>query len=213
MRHLLAFRCALPLLSIAVCVFCLWPERAYVLFLFRSGFATPQTPPKPIIFYVDDPADPIASEQVRDRNFAWLRPILDTLPAAFNLPGGVIQLPTVMITADSIIWKPPGAEMHVWRSLSWTFFGLVFWWIAGRAADALRTSTVRLRWWDLLAAAFSFGSGCLWAILAILGPIFGDADVAFLLEAGGGAWIILGGLTLVAYVLQLRTDRCARATK
>src|SRR4051812_45576292 len=57
--------------------------------------------------------------------------------AAINLPGVLIQLPVALLRVDHDIWKPPGLSVQLWHGITFPIFAMVFWWIAGRATEAL----------------------------------------------------------------------------
>ena len=54
-----------------------------------------------------------------------------TAPAALNIPAGFIGLGRTNLV-------PGGVQRELWLSVTWPLAGLIFWWIAGRAIDALR---------------------------------------------------------------------------
>ena len=56
---------------------------------------------------------------------------------AMNLPGALIQLPVALLFPDHEIWRPPLLSVQLWHGITFPIFGMVFWWIAGRATEAL----------------------------------------------------------------------------
>jgi hypothetical protein len=62
---------------------------------------------------------------------------------ALNIPAGIIQLPYSVNRPSRREWSPDGMDDLVWRAISWPFVCLPFWWIAGRAIDALRAVRYR----------------------------------------------------------------------
>ena len=56
---------------------------------------------------------------------------------AMNLPGALIQVPVAFLFPDHEIWRPSLLSFQLWHGISFSIFALVFWWIAGRATEAL----------------------------------------------------------------------------
>lgn len=128
---------------------------------------------------------------------------------ALNIPAGLIQLPYSMNTPTKRTWSPKGMNDLVWRAVTWPFLCLPFWWIAGRAIDALTAMNYRLVRPRISLMETALGS--IWAAFGAL--IF----VGFLIMAGikkdtgsthiaaaGGLWALLGALSLIARFRQKR---------
>jgi hypothetical protein len=97
----------------------------------------------------------------------------------------------------------------VWRAISWPFVCLPFWWIAGRAIDALRAVKYRslMPRIGLMEAAI----GSIWVLVGallflsflVMAGIKRDLD-STRIAAAGGLWTLLGALSLIARFRQER---------
>jgi hypothetical protein len=131
-----------------------------------------------------------------------------------NLPGvfgeALVSFPTTW--PDS--WYPQFFDLFEWRAISWPIYALLFGWLIGRAIDALRGMSYRVRVWEallLLAVSVFFFS------LADYGVITRPIDAANALDpmAALSPWILAsqlvwGSLCLLptaAWLLQLRKRR------
>ncbi|HZI56059.1 MAG TPA: hypothetical protein VFF39_04760 [Verrucomicrobiae bacterium] len=135
---------------------------------------------------------------------------------ALNLPAGLIQLPYIVTSPSKREWMPVEMDFRVWRVITWPLLCLPFWWIAGRAADALiaikrRQLTPRIGWPETIAGFLII---VLFAI-GFAGLLFGlpKADrtpelTRFL--AGCGLWVFLGSLTVIAQFRQFRLRKAMR---
>jgi hypothetical protein len=128
---------------------------------------------------------------------------------ALDIPAGLIQLPYIMTSPTKREWTPDGIDSRVWRAVTWPFLCIPFWWIAGRAIDALdavKRQLVRPR-----ISLMETVIGSLWVAVGAL--IF----VGFLAMAGikkdpgltriaaaGGLWALLGSLSVIARFRQSR---------
>jgi hypothetical protein len=142
--------------------------------------------------------------------WTYARSMLQAI-AAFNLPGGVIQFPIDISRADKMEWRPQGVDVFLWRAATWPVINLVFWWIAGRATEALvsipyRQLKPRISWAETIFG-FLFVAG---GVFLLGGLAFGTtaaerADGAIVrAAAGGGLWALLGALSLIARFKQWR---------
>jgi hypothetical protein len=131
-----------------------------------------------------------------------------------NFPGGLLTLPIEIYRADHSPWHPAIIEQNTWLAITWPVQAIVFWWIAGRAAEALlnlryRQLTPRMTRWEtvpafliMLAGAFLVGG----ALVMERSQIYATYEFA-LFAIAGGLWTFLGGLTVVAYFRQWRLLR------
>jgi hypothetical protein len=139
--------------------------------------------------------------------------VLPTLQAvsAFNLPGGMIQLLIDVARLDKQNPTPPGMDVFFWRAATWPVINMVFWWIAGRATEALvsipyRQLKPRISWAEAIIGFLFIAGG----VFLLLGMLFGTtaeerADGALLRAgAGGGLWAFLGALSVIARFRQWR---------
>jgi len=124
--------------------------------------------------------------------------------AAINLSGGLIELPTAIFTADHVIWRPPFLSFQLWRAITWPVFGLVFWWIAGRATEALvainyRELVPKIGWVETVTGFLVMAAGAtiFGGMLFGLSPSERDWRLTRL-AAAGGLWALLGALSVVA---------------
>jgi hypothetical protein len=132
-------------------------------------------------------------------------------PAALNLPVGIVQLPYVISNPAKTEWVPKGIFIHMWRAMSWPFFGVIFWWMAGRGVEAFvealrRAISPQLRWIEV-----AFG-----LLMLVIGTelciAFSDRGLQtppteMVSAMGGALWAILGAATIAARVLQWRIRR------
>ncbi len=135
---------------------------------------------------------------------------------AMNLPGALIQVPVALVFPGHQIWRPPVLSFQLWQGLSLSIFALVFWWIAGRATEALvaiddHQLAPKIGWMETLTGFLIMAGGA-----TILGAMlfdfssnwgWGSARVA----AGGGLWALLGSLSVIARFRQWRFTKRHKA--
>ncbi len=128
-----------------------------------------------------------------------------------NLPGGLLQLPITILRADKTDWHPPGVESSLWCAISWPVLALVFWWMAGRAVEALRTlggGQIMPR--VTLAEAIVGGVLMSFGLVLVVGLTISEGRQVYtnrstgLLAATSGLWAFLGGLSVIARFRQWR---------
>ena len=133
---------------------------------------------------------------------------------SLNIPGGLMQLPIAILRADHTDWHPPGIDFFLWRAISWPVLATVFWWIAGRAVEALvalrhRQLKPRITVVETVVAFLTMSAGAVLiggSLLFERGKIYTNFDSA-LLAIAGGLWAFLGGLSVVACFRQWRLRR------
>ncbi|HEY6252054.1 MAG TPA: hypothetical protein VI685_19020 [Candidatus Angelobacter sp.] len=102
-----------------------------------------------------------------------------------------------------------------WRAVVWPWLGIVFWWMAGRAVEALAAARKR----SLLprigppevTVAFAlifFGAGL--SLAFVFGEESRDLD-SYLLGAGAALWALIGAVMLLARIVQWRVRKATRA--
>jgi hypothetical protein len=128
-----------------------------------------------------------------------------------NLPAAVFELP-LMIKQN---WPSPTWDSQTLRAVTWPILGLVFWWMAGRGADALIASRERrlfprMGWVETVVGSLIMASG---GATVIAVEFFSGADRSELQLLAGvaGMWTILGGLTVAARIAQWRIRKKLRA--
>jgi hypothetical protein len=129
---------------------------------------------------------------------------------AINLPGVLVQLPFALLRSPHEMWTPPGMSVQLWRGLTFPISGMVFWWIAGRAAEALvainyRQLMPKIGWVETVTGLLIMAGGAtlLGGMLFGLSPSERDWQ-STRLAAAGGLWALLGALSVIARFRQSR---------
>lgn len=123
---------------------------------------------------------------------------------ALNIPAGLIQLPYSISK-----WAPNGMDDLVWRAISWPFLCIPFWWIAGRAIDALRALKHRSLIPKIVLMESAIGSiwvaaGALLFVSFLVMAGIQKAPGLTRIAAAGGLWALLGALSPIARFRQKR---------
>ncbi len=209
-------RWVLPVAQLLLCFVTLWPARGQFLLGLTLGRplraparegATRVPEPQPVI---DLPE--LTPERQREVDAAYERALLSMrVPVVLNFPVAVAQVPYLLATKRE--WVPEGVLRESWRALIWPLVGTLFWWLAGRGADALSAScrrTIRpgLHWIEVAWAVVLLLVG----IVALIGIVTSTpddrADKDFMaLVYGGLLWGILSGVTVTARFRQWRIGR------
>lgn len=209
----LPFRWVLPFVQLVVCLALLWPERGFLLFeLIESiqSYYSPAPKSKTDSKGVDVVAPSLTRQEQRwaDR---WEREKM--APLVLDFPVLIAQLPYILVSPAKREWVPKGMFPDIWRSLSWPFAGMFFWWFLGRGVEALSAARrsialPRISWVETTFALILFGIGVV-ALIGILTSTPDDRrDIQFLaLVAGGLLWGILASVTIAARFLQRRIVR------
>jgi hypothetical protein len=130
--------------------------------------------------------------------------------ALLNIPGTLLLVPEVFLRANRDMWAPPGVDPRTWAALSASVLGTPFWWMAGRAVDALQAlkekrCRPRMNWVETIVSFLIMSGG---AVIFCAGVVYGffiERDPTSLhLGAAGGLWALLGGLSVVARFRQWR---------
>lgn len=131
-----------------------------------------------------------------------------------NLPGFLAEVPQAMLRPDRELWTPPGLDHLTWQAISASIFAMLFWWMAGRAMEALgalkiRQCKPRINLFEtVVASLIMFGGAVIFCVGVFYGFFVHDAR-GFHLGAAGGLWALLGGLTVVARFRQRRLRKSA----
>ncbi|HZU32938.1 MAG TPA: hypothetical protein VFB79_17615 [Candidatus Angelobacter sp.] len=134
-----------------------------------------------------------------------------TLVALLNLPGSMVQLPHAIFSRSYNEWIPAGMNSQVWHAVCWPLVCMVFWWLAGRGAEALRAARYKrllpkIGWMEtIVASLMMLIMGGLFFCGIILGLAEGDKSIfTFQLIGAGAFWFLLSGLTVLARIQQYR---------
>jgi hypothetical protein len=213
------FRWILPIAELLICQALLWPSLRYIAYNVQMSWNSyrPQTGPRQAadskpVFVMPSPLNLDAAIERRVHIIERMEPV----PAALNIPAGLIQLPYVILNPEKTEWVPRGMDFMIWRSLSWPIIGIVFWWIAGRGVEALvaachRVVRPRIGWPETILGIIFFVGGT--AIAAgVLGGPSGPGDNGRMVFFGIGLalWAILGAITVTARILQWRIRQQSR---
>src|ERR1051326_4751698 len=131
---------------------------------------------------------------------------------ALNIPAGIIQMPFSMSK-----WAPKGMNDLVWRAISWPFVCIPFWWIAGRAIDALtvvkhRSLMPRISLIESVIGSIWVVIGALLFLMFLIMAAFKKDPELIRIAAAGGLWTLLGALSLIARFRQNRLREQPQAT-
>ncbi|MGC2695645.1 MAG: hypothetical protein WA738_07625 [Candidatus Angelobacter sp.] len=135
---------------------------------------------------------------------------------ALDIPAGLIQLPYSMNSPTKHEWTPKGMDDQIWRALTWPFLCIPFWWIAGRAIDALTAEKHRLLTPRIGLTETAIGSiwvavgALLFVSFLVMAGVKKDPDLTRI-AAAGGLWALLGALSLIARFRQKRLPRLQKA--
>jgi cytochrome c oxidase assembly factor CtaG len=108
---------------------------------------------------------------------------------------------------------PGGVQRELWLSVTWPLAGLIFWWIAGRAIDALRAArscaiAPRITRVETLVALLLFAALGLLIVGMLVDPSMrSELTLPWRLDmAGSIMWIVLAAPTIVARIAQWRIN-------
>jgi hypothetical protein len=143
---------------------------------------------------------------------------IDEAIATMNLPGVLIELPTVIFSANHVLWRPPFLTFRMWRAISWPVLGMVFWWIAGRATEALlainyRQLAPKIGWVETVTGFLVMAAGATMFGGMLFGLSAAQRDMeSTRLAAAGGLWALLGSLSVIARFRQWRLHKKQKAS-
>jgi hypothetical protein len=202
------YRWVLPLAEILVCAALLWPWRGFIAWQLRAtthGY-WPATIQEPEHLAIKLPMSIKTQQELKAEDLSEIR---ISAPSLLNLPCAFLGL----LRRHAV---PSGFLPEFWRSFTWPFFGIVFWWIAGRGIEALVASrrgllSPAIKWIEVFVASLVVAIGALIWALFLSGP---DGRSGFVFPwpsalAAGCMWILLGGATIAARVAQWRIRKCA----
>lgn len=212
------FRWVLPIAQLFVCAVVLWPIRGVLVYQMRNTFifyghrpSREQVVPPNGGFHIE--LRPEDLEQLHMEEVSQLR---QALPAALNVPAGLVELPYTILNPEKRVWVPRGIFFETWRAMSWPLIGIMFWWAAGRGLEGLlaaRQGIIRpaISWVETGAAAvFVFIFGGVATFLPFdRETMRGDPSMKILLM-GCGLWAILACVMIAARIAQWRIRVASR---
>jgi len=194
----LPFRWIFPLGQLVLCALLLWPVRPRI----ALAFHLPMLAQPPAIFQLGGPLAVFAR---------WAdNQGMDTV-ALLNLPAGVVQVPYIVMNRSKKEWMPSSEfDFKVWRAVTWPLLGTVFWWIAGRGAEAVAASrrkilVPQMHWIETVVGflLFAMGTTFVFGFVFFAGQDRHDLILQVLAFAAG-LWAFLGSLSFGAKIAQWR---------
>jgi hypothetical protein len=198
-----------PITELVVCAVLLWPWRGFFIVQMRAAahayWPTKVEQPVLRLNVVQLPETP------RERRAETMSMIRISTPGLLNIPCSLLGL-----ARSNLV--PKGMLPSFWRSISWPFIGIIFWWIAGRGVEALLASR-----WHVLSPSITWVEVVVSSLVILLGLFLWAgflSDASFrsdfiypwpLGAAASGMWILLGGATAAARLVQWRIRRQLRA--
>lgn len=212
------FRWILPIGQLFVCAVVLWPIRGVLAYQIRNAFSFYVLRPSPEQFVAPkdgfhielrpEDLDQLHADEINERRQA--------LPAALNVPAGLLQLPYAILNPEKRAWVPRGIFFETWRAMSWPLIGIMFWWTAGRGLEGLlaaRRGIIRpaISWVETgIAAVFVFIFGGLATFLPFdRESMRGEPSLTILLM-GSGLWGVLACVMIAARIAQWRIRIASR---
>lgn len=199
------FRCVLPAVQLLICVALLWPWRGAYLREFQAeGHVLWPTRISQPVFYLRG----LPAEKAEDADSVALAEFRLTAPALLNMPAAFIGFAKLH----------PAAMLPVsWRALGWPIIGVLFWWIAGRAIEALvatRSGNLSppITWLEVVLAGWVVAIGTALCVTLLVSQDFRPGFILLWRWAAvaSGLWAALSSLTLVARIAQWRIRRLSR---
>jgi hypothetical protein len=143
--------------------------------------------------------------------FSWrINTTVTTGIMMLNAPGLLVHLPEILLRPDHGFWKPLGIDFRTWQALTTSAFGTLFWWMAGRAVEALlalknRQSRPQITWLETIVCGLIMSGGAFFLSAGVVYGVFIDHEVqSFHFGATGGLWALLGSLSVIARFRQWR---------
>lgn len=226
------WRWVLPIAQLLICVVALFPALPLFYFQLKTGEEIPREylewrfghrgdvdgrgSAAPELHFNFD----LSPEATRKRPFSMAM-FREQIPIALDLAGMVFELPEAILSKHHSSWVPRGMMFYEWRELSYPLTSTVFWFVVGRAAEALssllkRKLQPRLRWWDGLIMLPPLVIGGLLIALVVSEPqhvnfsgsLSPEMDHA--VSFGSVFWFALGCFVYFVFVLQARARRRLR---
>ncbi|MFZ1975172.1 MAG: hypothetical protein WAU89_20170 [Candidatus Acidiferrales bacterium] len=201
--------------QLLLCLAILWLFRGVIVFEIRESVgakgrasldAISRLIPYPINA-MPAPDERLISAKTREQ-LLWI-------PSALNLPAMIVDIPLNIWGPDQVEWTPEFIDFVTWRAITWPLVGILFWWIAGRAIDALRAARYRLvqpsiHWAETVLAVMTVAFGIIMFMVPFMNASRHRDDGPpgpLLLSLAGMTWALLGGATIAARVIQWRIRR------
>jgi hypothetical protein len=213
LRARLPLRWIFPIAQLLSCAIAVWPIRDRIAFQPREAYTFDPGPSLPVQIsppkfenHIDlGVIDPAIERAMRREKFRL------ATPTVLNLPVALIALPYAIMSPTKNDWVPRGMDVLAWRALSWPFVGLPFWWVAGLGIEALVASRhgviqPQLGWLSVSIGTIVFLVSAMFALVPLCAGVReSDSDFPVaLLIAAAVMWMILGGATVGAWILQRR---------
>src|SRR5215813_4314460 len=215
------FRWAFPVGQLLLCVVLLWPLRGELY-----SNLHPKTPAKPVgpLNIPTVPASPNVKTgqftiiQVgsvpQDQRAERVKQVRLSVPSSLNFPAFFVDYFISGLVTDKS--RPYSEEFRKsWMAVTWPMLAIVFWWMAGRAIEALYAARKRLLLprigspeVTVAVALLFFGGGLCLSFL--LGGSTRDLD-SYLLAAGAALWALIGATMLIARIAQWRIRKGMQA--
>jgi hypothetical protein len=185
------FQLLLPFGQFMVCAVLLWPSRGYIAWQFGLH------PPR--ILGILGGLTPLTQSKF-------------TAIGVIDLPAALIQLPYAIFSAKHTLWHPPGIDIQTWESVTVPLIGMVFWWLPGRALEALAAARhhvfkPRIGWVETVAGFLLMAGGVTLLIGCLVFSSPAERRELVWLALSGGMWALLGGVGFAARIVQWRLRR------
>jgi hypothetical protein len=197
------FRWILPLAQLAICAALLWPLRGFLLFELQGR--TREAPTKA--------QEPVPDIHLPPAGQPQPQPAMSLIELRVQIPA-LLNFPCFLLGLARGSMVPAGMFAEFWRAITWPFVGAVFWWIAGRAIEALvaarrRVVSPKIVWAEVLVATLVILLGSMLCIGFALDPSMREELIYpwRLTAAAAGLWILLGAATIAAVLAQRRIGR------
>lgn len=217
------FRWAFPIGELLLCSILLWPLRSELLADLR-----PKAPPPPRrqVAIPTVPAQPNEKARLtiiqvgpapdQNQHVDRAKQVRLSLPASLNFPAGFFDyFISIWVTDNSRPHDDTFRES--WRAVTWPLLALVFWWMAGRAVEALLAARKKLLVPRIgppevtVAIVLLFFGGGLGLLIALSGESR-DLD-SRLLVWGTALWGLIGAVMLAARLAQWRVRRALKTVR
>jgi hypothetical protein len=196
------FRWVLPCAELALSWFALWPLRGFLIWQLESSLHA----------YLPSKLDALLKSAI-----VFLFPEPDGVWAQM-FPESLLALPALVNWPCALLWPvlrwatPQGMVSEYWKALTWPLLGIFFWWIAGRAIEALvawrRFSVAKppISIAEVVVASVVIAMGAMLCVAFSVEPDMRDGSIypwKWSL-ATSVMWVLLGASTIAARVVQRR---------